>query len=239
MALALRKESQNKLTVMEDQSPIGRVEWYGNPFHSGHQYLRIHFDTYDQRWAEPLFSLLRHTVGKPLQMMLSSDKTEQADFLIAGGFKRKRRCYEMEVSQKDFVPSPKETPVDVALKGMPTYDACCQLLFSYYKQTHEAVNPLTAAFSAFCDVLPSTALFQRVEGQMVHVAFVDENEIAYVASTDANGIRPFAQAMVQRLFAEHETLCFECDDGDTAAMTLKSLFHTEAQGAWDTYVLER
>ncbi len=53
---------------------------------------------YDVAIADDLFRCLRKMLGRSLQVMLDSCDTQQAQYLIAGGFEKARRCYEMQVS---------------------------------------------------------------------------------------------------------------------------------------------
>ncbi len=232
----LHRDTGDRFSVRIAGKAVGALEVYTNEFHGQNQYVRLRLTKYDVRWAAPLFARLQAVVGRPLQVMLSSGETEQAAFLMAGGFERKRRCYELEVAAAQLVDAESAVPMKTAQRAQPEYDRCCRLLFERYQQNHAAVNPLTADFASFCAVLPAKAFYQETAGQIIHAAFVEGNEIAYLASADETGIRPFAAAVVATLFAECETICLECDDCDGAAMVLKGLFRVEEQETFDTYV---
>ncbi len=232
----LRRDSENRFSVRIAGKAVGTLEVYTNEFHGQNQYVRLRLTEYDARLAAPLFARLQAAVGRPLQVMLPSGETEQAAFLMAGGFERKRRCYELEVTAAELVGAESAVPLKTAQRAQPEYDRCCRLLFERYQQNHAAVNPLTADFAPFCAALPAKALYQETAGQIVHAAFVEGNEIAYLTGADETGVRPFAAAIVAALFAEHETICFECDDCDGAAMALKGLFRVGEQETFDTYV---
>ncbi len=236
--IAISLESDNVYTIGYGEESIGKVRLYGNSFHSQNQYIRLDLFRYESSLALPLFSLLYQTIKKPLQVMVSSDNSEQVDFLLAGGFACKRKCYEVEVTSKDYSPSNTAFPPGIAKRGEPEYAVCCRLLYDYYKGTHEAINPLTADLAAFCEDLPVGVFYAKSGNQIQHFAFVEENEIAYIGSMDADHIQPFAESVASRLFAEYESICFECDDCDIAAMALKSLFHIEPQKSYDTYIRE-
>lgn len=237
-SLHIRLNAENQFSVVYNEKPIGGVELYSNRFHSQSQYLRLHLSRYENRWAQPLFSQIQKTVKKPLQVMVSSTDTEVVRFLTAGGFVCKRRCYELEVTSEAGSFSDTMPDIKTAEQGQLEYRMCCELLYAYYKKTHCAVNPLTADLAAFCENLPEDVFFEIVKGQILHCAFVEDNEIAYVATSDVANIRSFAQAVAEKLFAEHETICFECDSCDAAAMALKGLFRVEMQESYDTYVLD-
>ncbi len=236
-ALSFYREAENSLAVFCNEKSIGKIELYSNPFHKQNQYLHLHLSEYETAWAVPLFSDIQKTVKKPLQVMVSSTDAEQVKFLLAGGFVCKRKCYEMDVTAKELVLKSESTLINAAEKGVKEYDMCCKLLFDYYKQTHAGVNPLTADYIEFCERLPENVLYQSCLGQITHFAFVEENEIAYIGSTDVSSIQCFTESLVQMLFSDYERICFECDNGDAAAMRLKGLFNTETPESFDTYIL--
>ncbi len=233
--IALQKESESEFSLTCSGELVGKVELYCNKFHNRSQYLRLHLPRYEKAWAAPLFSQLQITLKKPMQVMLSSDDTEQIDFLLAGGFSCKRKCYEMEVTANNFLQSRTAAPLEITVPGQSEYTSCCQLLYDYYKVTHAEINPLTADFVDFCEILPVEVCFEKKDGQIRHIAFIEENEIAYIASTDIDNIQSFAASVVSRLFSQYESIYFECDDCDAAAMALKGLFYIEAHESYDTY----
>lgn len=63
-------------------------------------------------------------------------------------------------------------------------------------------------------------------------------EIAYVGTTKPSAFRPFAASLVAVLFRERDGVTAECDDVDSAAMTLKSLFRPVEETPYDTYILD-
>ncbi len=227
--------------ILNQQIDQKQIELYNNPFHEQNQYLRLHMEAYDPLDAGSIFSRLREQAGKTLQVMISSEDKKQREFLLAGGFQCKRRCYEIEASKEKLKEglrfSGNMVPLHRADASLPEYGECAQVMYEYYKCTHERINPLTAELAAFCEVLPKEVLFQRIDGEIKHVAFVEEDEIAYIGSTDPGNIQPFAESLVAVLFDEFETITFECDDCDAVAMTLWQLFSIEAEESYDTYVL--
>ena len=97
-------------------------------------------------------------------------------------------------------------------------------------------DALTAEPDEFCELLPETVLYQSDEAGFLHCAFVEENEIAYVCTADIRAFAAFAAAVAAELFKEYETICFEADDCDEAAMALKALFASGELSETDTYV---
>ncbi len=235
--LALEKVSANIFNVTYDEKSIGEIELYNNTFHEQNQYLKLDLQEYNCLWSNRLFSLLRNQIGKPLQVMSPSENVEQRNFLLAGGFVCRRKCYEMEVSQKDLVASTNAVPLKIAHSEEPEWTDCAKIMFDYYKGTHGTINPLTVDMEAFCNILPKEVLFQEMDGEIKHVAFIEENEIAYIGSFDVSSVKVFAESVVSVLFNEFETIVFECDDCDIVAMTLRQLFSAEIEESYDTYIL--
>lgn len=231
--LELCPDSSNWIDVLVGGQPFGKVETYRNPFHSRSCYLNLHLDTYDTSIAEPLFEAVTEKILFPLQVMVSSTESDVTDFLLAGGFERKRRCFELEVTKTDLTVSldscahPK-----LFQKESPEYEACCTLLYTQYTKNHEAINPLTASFSEFCAELPDTVYCSSRK----HFAFVEENEIAYVGSTEPQTFLDFIKGVLADLFSQFETVFFECDDCDETALVLKGLFAVKISESFDTYI---
>ena len=235
-------QGDNRYNVYRSGQDIGCIAVSQNSYHNRHCYLNLGLDDYDPAIARELFPLLRKELGQPLQVMLYSTP-EKYDFLIAGGFERRRRCYEIEVSSSDLAaPLCPSAELQTVPKGSPQYDTCCDLLYAYYCATHDAVSPLTETQDAFCLRLPETVLCGMAEGKPTHYAFVEPGEvgyeIAYVGTTEPSGFPHFAQALVWKLYQKCDHLSMECDDTDPATMVLKSLFHTSDAVSYDTYILK-
>ena len=142
-------QGDHRYNVYRSGEDIGCITISDNPFHNTHRYLNLGLTQYDPSIAKDLFSRLRKELGQPLQIMLYS-KPEMCNFLTAGGFVRKRRCYELEVASSNLAISPAPTvELHTAQKGSTLYDTCCDLLYAYYSATHEAVSPLTATQEVF------------------------------------------------------------------------------------------
>ncbi|MBR6007388.1 MAG: hypothetical protein IK064_07135 [Clostridia bacterium] len=236
--ITIKNIARQRFSVLREGEPVGTATLYDNPLHARHSYLRLALSEYDGTVAAELFDLLAKAAGKPLQAMLPSDDTELAAFLTAGGFILKRRCFETEAGREDLLPEALALPlpaISVCRTGETEYRECCMLLYDYYRAAHEAVSPLTADYRSFCEKLPETALFCAADGRIVHAAFIEANELAYIASAEPLNVRPFACAAAEYLFREHRRIFFECDDCDAAAMALRSLFRHDEE-SFDTYV---
>lgn len=123
-------------------------------------------------------------------------------------------------------------------RGHSAYQACCELLYNGYIQCHKAINPLTADKEVFSCILPETVLLYQENGEILHVAFVEENEIAYTGTIRQPGFHYFAQTLLSRMLAKYSSITFECDDCDPTAMELRAFFNVQNVDTYDTYILD-
>lgn len=233
-SLSIEKSGGQAYTVLQGDTPAVYVETYTNPFHGANCYLKLRFLRFDFS-MEDLFSLLRREVGRPMQVMaLSTDPI--AAHLLAGGFLCRRRCHEVTVTQAQLKrPAESRLPLQVCQRGAPTYAMCCELLYHYYSKTHQAISPLTADCPTFSARLPDTAVCYLEDSQVLHCAFIDGSEIAYVGTAREDAAAGFVESLTAYLFRRFDTICFECDDCDPAALALKALFLTTDAASFDTY----
>lgn len=215
--------------------PLGTIHTYSNPYHQTNIYLRLELLHYDGKIADQLFQQVQTTLGDPaLQVMLSSAEQEKIHFLTAAGFVCRRKCYEVSLSQKDYRGQQVKGQLTLARKGSVAYQVAAQNLYHYYKQTHQAINPWTATLDSFLATLPDLAYLDPQDPN--NAAFVEGDELAYVAGKDPATFLPFIQSFICQHLAQHRQISFEADDCDPMAMTLKSLFHIPDQETWDTYI---
>ena len=133
-------QGDHRYNVYQSGEDIGCITVSDNPYHNTHRYLNLGLTQYDPSIAKELFSHLHKELGQPLQIMLYS-KPEMHNFLTAGGFVRRRRCYELEVASSDLaVPLIPTVELLNAQKGSALYNTCCDLLYAYYSAAHEAVS---------------------------------------------------------------------------------------------------
>lgn len=125
-----------------------------------------------------------------------------------------------------------------ANRGDADYLSCCEMLFEYYKVTHEAINPLTSPLEDFIALIPDDVLYTMNHGEIQHAAFVEDDEIAYVSSIDEKTFARFALTVVNMLFEVYPSIIFEADNTDWVAMTLKNLFNVESTVTFDTWIYE-
>ena len=223
--------------VFAGDASVGYVSVSKNPFHGQNAYLELNLRKLDPEIAKDLFALLRAELACPLQVMLSSGEGELAEFLHVGGFSRRRRCYEVEGSASDLLEVPVErVSLRETTKGASAYRLCCRLLYRYYRETHEAVSPLTASEAEFCEKLPIWVLYAGEGDRISHAAFVEDGEIAYLCTACPEEIPEFGESLLAHLFREKEKVFFECDDCDPAAMALRTMFRDPGAESFDTYI---
>ncbi len=240
-AVSVVRQGDDRYAVEQSGVQIGFVKTTCNPYHHQHIYLHLELNRLDTSVAEALFGRLRRELGKPLQVMLYATE-EMHRFLTAGGFQRKRRCYEWEASSDDLcVPLSPSLHLQKAERGSLAYAQCCKLLYDYYGDTHRAVSPLTADEERFCSDLPDAAFCFTQGGTVRQCAFVEPEgnccEIAYVGASEPQAFLSFAHTLLAELFGNYDVIAMECDDCDPAAMALKSLFALAEGTPYDTYVL--
>ena len=229
-------QGDNRYEVYRDGDSIGCIAVSENPAHASHAYLNLGLTQYPPSDAWDLFDALQAQLGRPLQVMTCSDKRELCEFLNAGGFVRKRRCYEVEGTARDLLhPVSAQLPLQFSKSGEEVYHAACGLLFGHYQATHASVSPLTMDYASFCARLPGEVVYQ--EG-MVHVAFVEREEIAYVASRESGNAGPFLETVLAEQLSKWGKVCFECDDCDPTAIRLLNFF-PKPEVSFDTYVRNR
>lgn len=233
------KIDQNQVTVYDNDIVIGVIELYRNSFHMQNQYLKMEHIIFDPKISSEIFRKLFDIIRKPLQIMTDSENLPLIEFITAGGFVCKRKCYAVEATLEDYIGKIRKADILQTQRGEAKYGLCCRLLYDRYAEAHSAINPLTADYATFASDLPDFVFYQEVEGDFVSCfAFVEENEIAYVFDRNESNIFSFAEALITRLFAKYQTICFEADDCDQTAMQWKNLFMGQSESSFDTYIYD-
>ena len=225
--------------IFYSEHEIGRIAVSRNSFHNQHCYLKLELICYDTAISEELFSLLRQKINCSLQVMLYSFQKKECDFLSAGGFQCKRHCFEVEGTFSTLAAPVRETvPLTEISSEHFAYAECCKMLYDYYAVTHASISLLTANLEQFCVDLPDTVLCQIDNGKIIHFAFIEGNEIAYIGTKDMKTFQSFAETLLARMLKEYDSLSFECDDCDPAAMALKARFICTEDNTYDTYIMD-
>lgn len=211
------------------------MKTYTNKFHDKHIYLDIEnseISTIND------FDHLIDEYKKPLQVGVDSDNYKLIEFLMENNFVLKRKCYEVEVAKEDLKYPLKKADICQCHYGSYEYKKCCQILYDYYALVHYDVSPLTASFVEFVNIIPKDALYIKEDGVITTCAFVEENEIAYLATSksDSKSRRVFLSALLTFLFDKYEEIFFEADDTDYFATELKDMFDINIKSSYDTYI---
>lgn len=210
-----------------------------NQLHSTNYYLDIDFTDMGVVDAKKTLEEIAQNLDKPLQVMISSAEVERAEILKAIGFICKRKCYEVEAGKQDYIGNYVEGELLYSSAGEENYEQCCELMLNWYILTHKNVNPWTGTKEEFFSELPESVAYFCIDGKIAGLAFVEDDEIAYVCGEDIQAFRIFAQMLVTELFQKYEVITFEADDCDEIAMELKSMFIHQSEESFDTYIRKK
>lgn len=232
---------KEEYVINKDGEQLAKVKTYRNPYHLSNCY--VDFDLYSVERIDErnIFKMISEEEKSPLQVMLSSLETQKANFLASQGFIKVRMCHEMEVNKKDLLsglPS-RKSKIFKANRDQSAYNECSNLLFNYYKETHETINPLTATFDTFIKDMTTEVFYAKSNDNIQHVAFIEDNEIAYICSRDEIAFDSFALSVIDELLVANQSIIFEADNVDWAAMRLKNLFQTDSNETFDTWVYKK
>lgn len=230
------QQQGNTVTVLWKGVCHGTVELYENPYHAQNQYLKWNLCPLDHEFSAELFEELHQIAGRPLQVMVDSDNRELCDFLMAGGFQCRRKCFEVEAAAEDYIGPKPQAALEYTRIGNADYVRCCELMYERYCETHKEVNPWTAGQEAFLAELPAEVFYLQREGNIIALAFVERNEIAYITAAEDGELERFAVSLTAKLLKEYGSLFFESDDCDWAAMRLRAMFAHQSDTSFDTYI---
>ena len=97
------QKQDGKYCVHHKGRQLGFIELYGNPQHATNCYVKIELSSWETSISEELWRKLKEISGRPLQVMVDSSNVAITDFLTAGGFVCKRKCYEVDACAADYV----------------------------------------------------------------------------------------------------------------------------------------
>lgn len=209
------------------------METYTSEFHNKHTYIKIN-DIKKIKVAD-LEALAKE---KPLQIGIDSDQLAVIEFLKKAGFILKRKCYEVEVTREDLKNplGTKKLETKLTSKGEMAFEKASELIFKYYQKTHEDVSSLTVGLEKFKYILPVEAFYYEKEGQVIMAAFLENEEIAYIAGFEDNLADDFINDLLEYLFKNHQEIFFEADTTDPLATKLKNKFVEKSDITFDTYI---
>lgn len=218
--------------LMCDGEIVICLSMYKNYFHRRNTYIQPFFLKKEIN-AKPIFSFLKHYFTSPLQCMLKNSDP-RAQILQNGGFHLVRRCFEREFTQAELKNAITENKnIEVYNRSYKEYIAVCKLLYETYVRNHENINPLAVGFEEFTADLPQTVYCAK-DGPDKGFAFTEENEICYVGGN--GNLKKFFEGVLNAIFSEYQSVVFEADDIDIAAMELKNLFNDACVDSFDTYI---
>lgn len=205
-----------------------------NPFHKKNIYIKFDLDDMKNINTDTFKSMSEENHA-PLQMMVDSSETKKKNFIKKHGFKRMRTCYSLVVSKDDMLSKKiARTNLLFAKEGEAIYDELAKIYFDYYKKKHESVNPLTVDFNEFNKILPNNVYYNDDAG--LQLAFVEDNELAYVFASNPEKADKFYLSVCYKLFDEYREIFFEADDVDESAMRLKNLFSGGVDEITETWI---
>ncbi len=221
----------------EEPRSLGFVELSENAYHGRNLYVDFSDVTLDLNAAGEISDQLVEQFDRPLQVMTESNQKELIEFLLAGGFELRRKCYEREFRLDDLISPPvdKERTLDAiqyAGRGEQNYQLAVAQLFEDYRQKHEAINPLTVDYKVFALSAPHRVCLSMKNGEIESYAFLD----GYVGTKNPTQFKEFLSVLLANLFAKYDRILFEADDVDQDAMVLKSLFNDQDESSFDTYI---
>ncbi len=223
-------KKENRYDIVDDNVSVGWIERFENPFHQTNVYLKLHLKSYKKKYVD-IFNPIAEIEKRPLQIMLSASEEKKIHFIESAGFQCMRRCYEVDFTIDDLVKREyKDMDVYYCDKNNKFYMKYAIMIYKHYQNTHTDINALTASFEEFMKILPDTIFYYHE-----NVIFFEKNEIAYVYLKDEDSTS-FAYKVVSRLFEENKHIIMECDDVDSSAMKLLSLFKADKESSYNTYI---
>ena len=233
---------ENKvLEVKNEGRKVINIPYYFNQFHKSNVYIKI-----DE--IEPLYDIgtkslneMSSYFNKPIQVMVFSNQKEEIARLKKLGFERKRVCTEVEVSKNDFYDYDKSADFNliIAHKGSKEFELCADIMLKRYVDTHRDINAWTGDEKDFFSILPEKVIYEKNGDKIENLAFIEDEEIAYVCGKDAESFRRFSRELLWHLFEKYENIFFEADDNDEFAMELKKLSGKDYDVTWDTYIYKK
>lgn len=211
---------------------------YDVPEYSANHYLKLELDNLDRDSGPELFRRVRMIAHKPMLVKVSSDDLSMVRLLTASGFTCKRRRYRVRAGMDDYIANTGSVVLHDTSRGQRDYERCCRKLYEYHLACYGEVEPWTAGYGRFCQMLPEKAVYSVNRGDIGSVAFVNRNEVAGICGLNKRSVRNFAQCLAISLLLRYETVCFEYDSCDWASMVLQSLFRNLAVTSLDTYVYD-
>ena len=123
--------SENKVIAVKNEGmEIIKIPYYFNLFHNSNIYFKVdEVKSFDKVNSDILDNLCSY-FGKPIQIVISSDRKDITNVLENLGFERNRACYEVEVSKDEYCLCEKDDEIKLitAYKGSKEFMACADLM---------------------------------------------------------------------------------------------------------------
>ncbi|MDE6584664.1 MAG: hypothetical protein K2K15_04600, partial [Anaeroplasmataceae bacterium] len=205
----------NQIKVFRKRKSIGVITYNMNRFHKNKVYVDLHLKEYELEDGKEIFREIQQHFSKPLQSMLYENETDKVYFLKHSGFELKRKCYEYKVQKKDLkILVCSNSKLDIITHLDAEYRYCMENLYDKYQENHKNISPLTATIEEFGRDLPKEVYIQKDNNDIMHYAFVEQNEIAYIGSTNFDLLNQFIVRLLDVIFKEYDSIEFEVDDND-------------------------
>lgn len=212
------------------------IRTWKNAFHNRNIYIDFEYEDLKGEKTDP-FHEIYNAHGVPLQFMVDSSETFKRVVAKTWGFKKMRSCYSLEVTKDDLISHENRTiKICEANLEDEIYENFSKIYFDYYRNSHEAINPVSASFNEFKEILPDKIYFNQDGG--MSFAFIENNEIAYVYSDNLELAEDFFYTVVEKMFCEYDTIFFEADDVDECAMRLKNIFSSGVKDVFETWIYD-
>ena len=212
------------------------IRTWKNAFHNRNVYIDFEYEDLKGEKTDP-FREIYNAHGVPLQFMVDSSETFKRVVAKTWGFKKMRSCYSLEVTKDDLISHENRTiKICEANLEDEIYENLSKIYFDYYRNSHEAINHVSASFNEFKEILPDKIYFNQDDG--VSFAFIEKNEIAYVYSDNLEIAGDFFQAVAEKMFCDYDTIFFEADDVDECAMRLKNIFSSGVNDVFETWIYD-
>lgn len=234
--IEIQKINLKTYKLLKDDQILGTISTYRNLFHDTCIYLKFNLNKYP---ASIPFSQIYQQEQKPLQVMTESTNINLVNCLLHNGFTCKRRCYEAQVDARQLAqPLESKTSIFTFDNRSSIYSTCCSFLYQYYKEMHAPVSPLTTNEETFIAEVPTKSGFYSLneQGNINHLAFTENNEIAYICSNDPTNCPYFINSLLTQMFNKYKEIFFEADDTDWAATMLLEKFTYAKNSSFNTYI---
>lgn len=215
---------------------------------------------YNMKEVKTLLQFIIDNESTPLQILVQDTNYNKVSLLETLHFIKCRITKEVEVGLCDLKgrlsqfninkDKDKDTNKDIILfyadknRDVNNYNECLELLYNYYSYTHKNINPLTISIAEFKESIPSEVYYYKENGKVIWASFIEENEVAYIASDfnlniDITLREQLINELLLILFSKYNTITFEADNTCVEMTFLLNRFNYQNNvNTYYTYLLE-